>query len=366
MGLDKYYGGTGLNSIGAWCGYRGKCHGVTGEVPVYCPPGGSPQDLPLPPGAGPKGANTVAVNDSGVVVGFSYQGTSGSQLVGCVWMPDGTVTTISPAPGGTSSKTNAVNNQGAVVGSSAGKPYVWLNGEMTLLPIPAGVLTGGYATDISDSGFVVGEFGHHSNGTLRGFRWRDGEFEVLEPAESYTVSRARGVNDAGVAVGASNAYENGVYVGSVATVWTKESIIALPSLPGHPYSYAMSINSSGVIVGGASLNGYADTNVAVVWVNGEVYKLAELMVQGTPTIGTLPKAINAAGEILILGAIKIVTPISSVSADLTGDCAVDGKDIAKVLAEWGVTPWTVADVDQDGVVGGRDLALVLGEWTGPK
>ncbi|MBX3354146.1 MAG: hypothetical protein KF724_00430 [Phycisphaeraceae bacterium] len=355
-----------MNSVGGWCGYRYACFPSEAQLPVYCPPGGPPQVLPMPPGAGPKGAQAVAVNDSGVVVGFSYQGTSGSLKIGCIWMPDGSIEVIPPAPGALASQPFAMNNAGAVVGISYSQPYVWANGVHTVIPIPPGVLTGGYATDISDSGFVVGEFGHHSNGTLRGFRWRDGEFEVLEPAESYTVSRARGVNDAGVAVGASRKYSNGVYVGSVATVWTKESIIALPSLPGHPYSYAMSINSSGVIVGGASLNGYADTNVAVVWVNGEPHRLSDLLVAGSPFISNHVLHLNDAGQIVMAYIAQIVTPISAVSADLTGDCAVDGNDIAKVLAEWGVTPWTVADVDKDGVVGGRDLALVLGEWTGPK
>ncbi|MBX3354115.1 MAG: hypothetical protein KF724_00275 [Phycisphaeraceae bacterium] len=364
-GLPMYSVITGLNNLEAWCGYRPKCHGATGDIPVYCPPGGSPQELPLPPGAGPKGAQAVAVNDFGVVVGFSFQGTSGTVKIGCIWKPDGTVTTIAPFPDGVISPPYAVNKQGTVVGTSAGKPYVWSNGEMTLIPTPV-EFPGGYATDISDSGFVVGEYGHHSNGSLRGFRWRDGEFEVLEPAESYTVCRARGVNDAGVAVGSSNAYVIGVWVGSVATVWTKDEVIALPSLPGHPFSYAMSINSSGVIIGAASLTGYVDTQVAVVWINGEPHKLTDLMAPGTPSIGNAPHRINEVGEILPYGSNRILTPLSPLAADITGDCAVDGKDIAKVLADWGVTPWSAADLDNDGVVGGRDLALILGEWTGSR
>ncbi|MBX3355758.1 MAG: hypothetical protein KF724_08670 [Phycisphaeraceae bacterium] len=247
------YQALGLDNVEGWCGHRHACFPSEAQLPVYCPPGGVPQELPLPPGAGPNGAHSVAVNDFGMVVGTSFQGPNGTIQMGCIWKPDGTVATIPPLDGGWMSKPYAVNNSGIIAGMSMSWPCVWANGEAIVIPIPDGVLSGGYATDISDSGFVVGEYGHHSNSSLRGFRWRDGEFEVLEPAVSYTVCRARGVNDSGVAVGASQKYNNGVWVGSVAAVWTKDEVIALPSLPGHPFSYAMSINSSGGIIGGRDL-----------------------------------------------------------------------------------------------------------------
>ena len=51
-------------------------------------------------------------------------------------------------------------------------------------------------------------------------------------------------------------------------------------------------------------------------------------------------------------------------ADLNGDGAVDGMDIAEVLASWGACAQCPADFNGDGVVNGGDFALILTAWTG--
>ncbi|MCP4835110.1 MAG: hypothetical protein GY895_10145 [Phycisphaera sp.] len=51
-------------------------------------------------------------------------------------------------------------------------------------------------------------------------------------------------------------------------------------------------------------------------------------------------------------------------ADLNGDGAVDGMDIAEVLASWGACGGCPADFNGDGVVNGGDFALILTAWTG--
>ena len=50
-------------------------------------------------------------------------------------------------------------------------------------------------------------------------------------------------------------------------------------------------------------------------------------------------------------------------ADINGDGAVNGSDLAAVLSAWG-TNSAGADIDGDGLVGGSDLAAVLSGWTG--
>jgi hypothetical protein len=50
--------------------------------------------------------------------------------------------------------------------------------------------------------------------------------------------------------------------------------------------------------------------------------------------------------------------------DLNGDGAVDGMDIAEVLASWGACGGCPADFNGDGVVNGGDFALILTAWTG--
>ena len=54
-----------------------------------------------------------------------------------------------------------------------------------------------------------------------------------------------------------------------------------------------------------------------------------------------------------------------VSADLDGDGAVGGGDLAILLASWGACGSCVADLDGDGSVGGGDLAMLLAAWGTP-
>ena len=54
-------------------------------------------------------------------------------------------------------------------------------------------------------------------------------------------------------------------------------------------------------------------------------------------------------------------------ADITGDRAVNGDDLAIVLASWGLVTDAegnvpTGDIDGSGAVGGDDLALLLGAW----
>ncbi len=49
-------------------------------------------------------------------------------------------------------------------------------------------------------------------------------------------------------------------------------------------------------------------------------------------------------------------------ADLDGNGAVDGGDLALLLSAWGACSGCVADFDGDGFVGGADLAAMLVDW----
>jgi autotransporter-associated beta strand protein len=54
----------------------------------------------------------------------------------------------------------------------------------------------------------------------------------------------------------------------------------------------------------------------------------------------------------------------AVAGDVNLDGAVNGKDLAVVLADWGKTgqTWAQGDVTYDGVVNGKDLAVILANW----
>lgn len=57
-----------------------------------------------------------------------------------------------------------------------------------------------------------------------------------------------------------------------------------------------------------------------------------------------------------------LTAIFLPSADLDGDGAVGGGDLAIVLSSWGACGSCAADLDGDGMVGGGDLAAILSRW----
>lgn len=74
------------------------------------------------------------------------------------------------------------------------------------------------------------------------------------------------------------------------------------------------------------------------------------------------------GETLIVGGpdfgavgLWTVTCAGSPSADLDGDGAVDGADLARLIGAWGGAG--PADLDGDGTVGAADLAMLLSSWT---
>ncbi len=64
------------------------------------------------------------------------------------------------------------------------------------------------------------------------------------------------------------------------------------------------------------------------------------------------------------GFIVEFAPAPGNPADLDGDGAVGGADLAIMLGAWGACQTTPcsADLDGDGVVGGADLAILLGAW----
>jgi len=314
----------------------------------------------MPSGAGPKGASATAVNDVGVIVGLSYQGTSGNIEKGCIWYPDGSIVEIPAVPVTSSSIAWAVNNDGVVVGGTGVLAYILENGVMTTIQMPAP--HSGSASGISDTGIVVGNYGGVAQGTARGFCWTAGNFEILPPFGSHPSSSARGVNDAGVVVGSSTSYEVPLGYRSTPTIWVGGLPQSLPLPPGYTSGGCSSINNAGTIVGFAQ-PGWSSGGgtINVIWIAGSVYKIDDLVVPGSPAIAGL-RVVNDAGQLLTTGSAKVLTPVAPPFADVNGDCVVDGADISILLSEWGPSAWSPADIDDDGLVNGRDLALLLGTW----
>jgi len=70
-----------------------------------------------------------------------------------------------------------------------------------------------------------------------------------------------------------------------------------------------------------------------------------------------------ANEISGTLAIYRIDGICDGAGDVNADCAVNGDDLAQLLAAWGpcAAP-CAADLNGDGSVGGDDLAIVLVNW----
>jgi len=355
------YTGTGLNDLGAWCGYRLMCWPEEGEwwLPIYCPPGGMPQVLPMPPGASALGAKANAVNNDGVVVGFMYAGASSQYQQGVIWWPDGSAELIDPAPGSNNSRANDINDAGVIVGSSAGMPYVLDQGVMTSISVAP--FTSGTAWRLAKSGSIAG-FAGNENTTGRAFRWTAGTLTFLDPVPGYTATIGYGVNSPGAVVGASRIVISG-QIYTYPTLWIDDAPIALPLLPGYSTGYAYCINDAGIIGGWIFGAGSQFPAKSVIWIDGEVQALADLLLPPSPSMGP-PVAINVVGQILSGGGPRIASPTFISPADLNGDCSIDGDDLGVLLASWGSPDFDPrSDFNGDGVVDGFDLGTLLGEWT---
>lgn len=221
-------------------------------------------------GFGPQGvySTATAINDRGVVVGFSSSFEDGT--TGYLWRRGRVVDLGSYEP-------SDVNSRGVVVGSTVGEggaiggAAIWRNGRMT-------VLTGipGYfnrAEAINDRGQVVGI---HPNGTggLQGYVWHRGRVRDLAPVgptDDQTV--AEDIDEDGTAVG----YSCGGGICRPAR-WPNGVGEYLP-LPSGALAGGAAAVDEGRVVGTAGFReGADDRNQAVEWDSGG--RLRQLDVPG--------------------------------------------------------------------------------------
>lgn len=170
------------------------------------------------------------INDNGVIAGSSYEAT-GYDRAG-VWQNE-VLQDIGVLPGFQSSHASAINESGLVVGTCRDatgyetQAFIWRNGGIE----PIEELRA--ATDINDSGQVVG---WNRNCALL---WQDGIVEYL-----VGMFRATAINNSGVVVG----WSGGMY-DARAQLWKDGVLQDLGTLPGGTISQAYGINNYGQVVG---------------------------------------------------------------------------------------------------------------------
>ncbi|MFO0827839.1 MAG: hypothetical protein U0572_06770 [Phycisphaerales bacterium] len=365
---EEAFVGTRINAHGTWAGYRRHCPpNDSVDVPVVCGFGETPVELPLPPGV--DNAQALGISDDGVVVGLVWP----LQTYGAIWIGD-RIEIIPPGPGGLDSVANAVNLSLQVAGTRGiGKQHVdshvafiWQDGVMTDIG-PAGFFSS-YAFDISNGGTVVGYMGSPSI-DARGFRWFRGKTCLLPPFEGALTSVAYSVNDAGWIAGACRV-ATPLGLAARPALWIGSAPSKLSHEPGYKHTVARAINNSNVIVGAASVPldpGEIVSMVGLLWIDDARFRLQDL-VGPAPFYCFDAFDINDAGQILAVGStpdaigLCILTPIEPPLADLTGDCMVDGADLAALLDAWGPGS-PIADLNSDSQVDAKDLSILLGAWS---
>ncbi|MBL9141314.1 MAG: hypothetical protein JNK53_05550 [Phycisphaerae bacterium] len=296
----------------------------------------------------------------------------------CIWHPDGTPEFLPVSSGFNQSQANAVNNQGTVVGAAVWpdgtRSFVWNGGSFTFIDHWSHGLTSCGACDISEAGHVCGQVAGKWGVNYRGFRWKDGVLEVLEPLPGAQDCTAYAVNSDGVAVGFSRYYfKDDKSYNFLPTMWVGTEAIALPLQPGYTQGACIDISDLGTLLGVISVPDVSGLPASkwVTWLNSVPIDIKAIIATPNPSQMGAAWGINDRDQIVAKGKVTppgatgvwILTP-ERVEADLNGDCEVDGADLAALLEAWGSRrQGHPADLTGDGNVSGADLGLLLARWT---
>lgn len=328
--------------------------------------------LSLPSGTYDSGA--VDVNDLGVAAGYR----NGQA---CIWQADGTFVLL-PMPEQFMSAATAVNESSVVAGwrnisdgttSPFRVAFMWKDRKLTDIDPSEAGFNSAKAVAISDEEHVVGNLS--GGAPMRGFRWRDGVLEVLQPLPGATHCRALGVNRSGLVVGDSQFYEDdGVTQHFEPTVWDRDGQPqTLQLLPGYTGGTCIAVNNLGQVLGSVSNPTVAGlpSFQRVTWIGGVPIPIRPLIGGPNPALLNTPVDLNDVGQVLAGGVVSppsgsgvwLLTP-ETVHGDLNNDCQIDGSDLQILIEVWGRTDLpTPADFDGSGTVDGADLGFLLSAWT---
>jgi probable HAF family extracellular repeat protein len=177
-----------------------------------------------------------------------------------------------------------INNAGQVVGYSEywednfpRRPFLWQNGQMTELQIPAGLQYSGMAYGINDAGVVAGYSSALGGATV----WQNGSATGLSSPYGLA-SGATAINNGGQVAGWVR-YGTGSYDFNVA-VWQNGTMTEIARV-GTDRNRVLDISDSGQIVG------YAGH--AFLWDNGVMTNLGASYAGSTAAF-----AVNASGQIV--------------------------------------------------------------------
>ncbi len=197
------------------------------------------------PGFGGVAERTVALNDAGHVVGWSFLSTGGERPI--LW--DGSSTVDLGTFGGKRGHAYDINNDGVVVGNAQdidGAYHPFRYEDEALVDIGEGVFWGGDAYGINNAGQICGR-AHYIDGPERRPVLWDGDEIINLPTDTEHGGEALSINENGVVVGSApgdDLFEHAV-------AWIDGNLIQLNDFleSGAIRSTALAINDHNVAVG---------------------------------------------------------------------------------------------------------------------
>jgi probable HAF family extracellular repeat protein len=306
---------------------------------------------------------TRRINEQGNVVGFG--GDEEQHWRTLIWI-DGQYHDL-PTFGGPSIVAMGINESNHVVGHAQTElplgywqAFLWAEGEMTNLGTLGGANSAAY--EINNDGIIVGMA---VNPAIQGraVAWIEGEINELQHPEEYPNSVAYAINQAGVIVGTvGDNYEEL----ALPVKWVDGELTYLAAYGPSDNANPSAINEHGEIAGWSRVTW--DIVIALLWHEGEVYELHDLVVNAPDVFLYYAWDINDQGQIVGLAGIGderyayVATPVA-VEGDLDGDGDVDTADLLLLLGDWGCAGvGCIGDVDGDGDTDTADLLLLLANW----
>lgn len=201
--------------------------------------------LPAAPGATPKATEAIDINDSGEIVGFYHP--AGGEYQGFAY--SGGVYTTLDAFGTLDTVALGVSDNGMIVGFAgdfnAQQGFAYSAGQYTAIVAAPYPLNSTVAVAINDSGAIVGAYGLSSPGTeTNSFLYANGVFTpVAMPGEQ--VTQVDDINDAGLIVGGAS--NDGFATGPGFV--DDNGVFTAVSVPGSIDTYIDAVNDRGQLAG---------------------------------------------------------------------------------------------------------------------